>query len=159
LRWVVDTNVPIAANGINTHASLLCQKACIEFLEMLVYTSESHIAIDTLGQIIKEYSNHLKHRGQPGVGDLFFKHIHDNMHSKNKIIIIAITPTNDSKKGFEELPINQIDPSDRKFLAVAKESASTIANALDTDWHIEQEFIQSIGVEVQQLCPEHGCNI
>ena len=76
MKAVVDTNVAIAANGRNTHASLACQLACIEFLEKLVSAKyRTAIILDDLDLIISEYSGYLNYKGQPGVGDMFFKYI------------------------------------------------------------------------------------
>jgi hypothetical protein len=49
-RFVIDTNVAIAANGRNTHASEICQLVCIEFLEQY---KDLNIVIDELGFIIE----------------------------------------------------------------------------------------------------------
>ena len=44
-----------------------------------------------------------------------------------------MTPTEDDRRGFEELPENTFDPSDRKFLAVAIVANAVVLNATDTD--------------------------
>ena len=70
MNVVVDTNVAIAANGLDTHASLACQLACTEFLEDLVSPKKrAHIILDESGLIFAEYSHHLNYKGQPGVGE------------------------------------------------------------------------------------------
>lgn len=154
----LDTNVPIAANGRNTHASLECQLACVEcLLKITAAKSRVRIALDENGLILEEYKQHFCHSGQPGVGDSLFKYLHDHMYQKVKVRLFSITPNDDEERGFEELPINTVDKSDRKFLATAVASGAEIVNALDTDWHIQQVFIADLGVTVKQLCPEHGC--
>lgn len=158
MRVVVDTNVAIVANGRETHASLSCQVACIEFLEELLQPNKrSHIILDELGLIMDEYSEHLNYRGQPGVGDIFFKYLHDHMWLGKKVLCVPITPITDEHRSFNELPENSVDISDRKFLATAVAADAEIANAVDTDWHQQSEFIEGLEVNVLQLCPSHGC--
>lgn len=160
MRVVVDTNVAIAANGRNTHASEECQLACIDLLETLSINKNGEIVVlDDIGLIFDEYSEHLSYRGQPGVGDMFFKYLHDNKHAQRSIVLVSVTPNNDESTGFCELPVNSIDKSDRKFLAVALVAGADIVNALDTDWHEQHAFVSQLDVKTRQLCPEHGCAV
>lgn len=155
---VIETNVAIAANGRNTHASLECQLACVVFLSNIV-AKKGLIAIDELGLILEEYARHLNYSGQPEVGDEFFKYLHDHQYYSQRVLRVNITPSDVRERGFDELPVNSMDPSDRKFLAVALVAGAEVINALDSDWHENIEEINEIGVEVSQLCPEHACKI
>lgn len=158
MNVVVDTNVAIAANGRNTHASLPCQYQCIVFLEELVSLgNRTHIVLDEHGLIFGEYSDYLNYSGAPGVGDIFLKYLHDHMYLGKKIRLVPITQIADEARGFNELPSNSVDTSDRKFLAAAVTANAKIVNALDTDWHEQIAFVTGLGVNVQQLCPDHGC--
>lgn len=158
MKAVVDTNVAIAANGRNTHASLECQYECIELLQKLTADGGRHqIYLDEGERILDEYRAYLYHRGEPGVGDSFYRFLHDHMYSENRVRRVAIAPIEDETRGFAELPPNGLDVSDRKFLAVALTAKATVVNAMDTDWHKQAEFIADLGVKVKQLCPEHGC--
>jgi hypothetical protein len=77
MRHVVDTNVPIVANGGSktrqgrSNASPQCRIKTIEFLEQLV--KKGRIVLDLGGEIQAEYLRHLNARGQPGVGDRFLQ--------------------------------------------------------------------------------------
>lgn len=154
-KFVIDTNVAISANGINTHASLACQLACIE---LLANCENLPIAIDEAALIMDEYARHLSHAGQPGVGDLFFKYLHDHQHvPDNNIHRVKITPSDDAARGFKELPINTLDLSDRKFLATAVVAKATIVNATDSDWEAQREVLGSLTITLRQVCPEHSC--
>jgi hypothetical protein len=158
MKVVVDTNVPIVANGQNTHASPACQYKCVDFLERLAsLKSKDQILIDNCGLILEEYSKYLSYKGQPGAGDMFFKYLHDNMYQGQLVEQIPITPVANADQGFQELPPNQMDKSDRKFLAVAFVGHSTVVNATDPDWYEQAAFINQLGVQVTQLCPELGC--
>ncbi|GFM67109.1 hypothetical protein VRB50_19815 [Pseudomonas poae] len=155
---VVETNVAIAANGRGTHASLECQLACVVFLSDVV-SKQSIVAIDDIGLMLDEYAKHLSYKGQPDVGDEFFKYLHDHQYYPDRVLRVSITPNGMERSGFDELPPNSMDPSDRKFLAVARKSGAKVFNALDTDWHENIKDIEAMGVAVEQLCPAHGCRI
>lgn len=153
-KFVIDTNVAISANGINTHVSDACQLACSE---LLANCKSLCIAIDKTGLIMEEYSKYLSHAGRPGIGDMYFKYLHDNQHAENKIQTVNITLLDDASRGFGELPINTLDPSDRKFLATAVVAQAIIVNATDSDWAEQSELLEILNVELKQLCPEHSC--
>ena len=67
-----------------------------------------------------------------------------------------MTPTGDPARGFEELPQNTFDPSDRKFLAVAVAADAVVLNATDSDWGEQGALMGELGVEVRELCPQHA---
>lgn len=160
MKVAVDTNVPIAANGRNTHAGSDCQVRCIEFLQHLASgKSKVVVALDEGELLLDEYKRYLNYRGQPGVGDIFFKFLHDHMYGSNRVELVQVTPSADEDRGFDELPMNDLDPSDRKLLAIAVVAGADVVNALDTDWCEQAELLAQLGVPVQQLCPEHGCAI
>ena len=148
---VVDTNVAIVANGRGTHADRSCQLACVEKLEHL--SKDGTVAVDLLGLILAEYANHMRWSGYPGVGDRFFKYVFDNQYWDGRVRRVSITTTEDDQKGFEELSVNVLDRSDRKFLAVAVAADAVIVNATDSDWSENQPLMDHLGVEVEQLCP------
>lgn len=155
---VIETNVAISANGKNTHSSLECQLACVVFLNDVVARKEL-IAIDELGLMLEEYAKYLNYSGQPEVGDEFFKYLHDHQYYPQRVLRVNITPNDVQERGFDELPINTMDPSDRKFLAVALVSGAIVVNALDSDWDENIEEINNMGVQVSQICPEHACKL
>jgi hypothetical protein len=77
-RCVVDTNVPIVANGRpdpgdTKPPSLPCRTAAIVFLRDLLRNGT--ILVDQAGEMQGEYRNHLNPNGQPGVGDRFYQEV------------------------------------------------------------------------------------
>ena len=112
--------------------------------------------MDTLGLIMDEYQSYCSYAGAPGTGDMFFKYLHDNQFKAGRVSRVEIEPSSDASLGFSDLPPNQLDPSDRKFLAVAKAGAGQIVNATDSDWLEQDEFIASLNVVVRELCPENN---
>ncbi len=105
---------------------------------------------------MNEYKDRLNFCGAPGVGDSFFKYLFDSQHGGNRVRRVAVTHCSDESRGFQELPENELDLSDRKFLAVAAVSGAVIVNATDSDWSEQQALTDSLGVEVEQLCPEYA---
>ena len=152
--FVVDTNVAIVANGRGTHADEQCQLDCVQKLESLV--KQEIVAIDKRGLILDEYGNHLSYSGMPGVGDAFFKHVLDNQYRNRHVHRVQVTPSEDDRQGFERLPENTFDRSDRKFLAVAVVAEAVVLNATDSDWDEQAALMERLDVKVDQLCPQHA---
>lgn len=160
-KFVVDTNVPIVANERDINKilewSLECQLACFEFLKNC---RDLDIVLDDQGLILAEYQTYLSFSGQPGIGDMFFKYLHDNQYTSDRIHHATITPLimspDAQARGFSELPPNKLDPSDRKLLATAIQAEASIVNATDSDWQEQQKLLTDLGVKVLQLCPEYA---
>ena len=152
--FVVDTNVAIVANSRDTHADVACQLACITKLGRIV--GQDVVALDETGYILDEYRAYLSHSGQPGVGDAFFKYVFDHQYQDLRVRRILVTPSDDDRRGFEELPENSFDRSDRVFLAVALVGEAIVLNATDSDWHEHAALMDELDVEVEQLCPQHA---
>ena len=154
MTFVVDTNVAIAANSREAHADEECQLACVQELRSLI--EREVIAIDDRGRVLDEYRKHLSFSGMPGVGDMFFKHVFNHQSQDKYVRRVAVTPTEDTGRGFGELPKNTFDPSDRKFLAVAVAAEAVVLNATDSDWDEQRPLMDELGVEVRQLCPRYA---
>ena len=72
MNVVIDTNILIAANGHSQQVVGDNKLTCISFLEN-VKNQKGCVSVDSLNLIFDEYSNYCNHKGQPGVGDVFFK--------------------------------------------------------------------------------------
>lgn len=155
---VVDTNVPIVANGRDTHASSACRLIGIDFLEDLV--AKGRIAIDDRGVIFEQYKSYLSFSGQPGVGDLFFKHVFDNMYVSERVERVVVEPIADDRRQFAEFPVDaelaSFDRADKVFVAVARATPRNrdIVNATDGGWAAHRVPLLRHGVAVVELCPE-----
>ena len=154
MTFVVDTNVAIVANGRGTHADVRCQLTCVERMKSLAAGEVA--AIDDRGLILEEYRRRLNLSGMPGVGDLFLKHVFNNQYRDDRVRRVPVTPSEDDRRGFQELPENAFDQSDRKFLAVAVAGKAVVLNATDSDWDEHEALMGSLEVEVTQLCPQHA---
>lgn len=152
--FVVDSNVAIVANRRHTHADERCQLACVEKLESVV--EHEIVAIDDARAILDEYAKHLQTSGMMGTGDTFYKHVLNHLYRTDRVRVVPVTPSDDSTRGYEELPENTFDTSDRKFLAVAVAAEAVVLNATDSDWAEHETLMDGLGVEITQLCPQHA---
>lgn len=155
-RVVVDTNVPIVANGRAAQASPECVTACIERLREI--RGGGAVLLDDGGRILEEYSRGLSRSGYPGAGDAFFKWVWDRQGVVDRCVRVRVTPH--PGRVFAEFPeaadLRDFDRDDRVFVAVAKSSRPVppILNASDTDWWAHRDALRREGVEVEFICPE-----
>ena len=151
MRRVVDTNIPIVANGRDTNASIQCRMAAIDFLNLLIQSGR--IILDLGGEIQAEYHGYLNPQGQPGVGDLFYQTV---LHSAPLRVERVDLPKDPVTGEFSDFPIDPalrgFDPSDRKFVAAARKGDTPIAIALDTGWIIYDSVLASNGITVEFIC-------
>lgn len=152
--FVVDTNVPIVANGHSPQADDQCRLTCIRKLEHLM--EEGTVAIDNKDIILEEYIGSVRPAGGQKVGDRFVIHVINHQYGEKRVQRTAVTPSDDDRRGYEELPVNQFDRSDRKFLAVAVVANAVVLNAMDSDWNEHEDLMDELGVDVEQLCPQHA---
>ena len=153
---VVDTNVPVVANGRSEQASPECVKNCAVRLRQV--TTKGKLILDNRWLILKEYMTHLKPSGQPGSGDAFLKWVLTNYRNPDFCELVRITPKNSSETDFEEFPsdpaLNNFDTTDKKFIAVAlaHPDKPPILQAVDTEWWKMKEPLGVAGVTIDFLC-------
>src|SRR5262245_34047380 len=154
MRRVVDTNVPIVANGGSSNAAPKCRRACLTELRRILY--QGRIVVDDAGEMLAEYRRYLSPRGQPGVGDRFLREI--LMNYSGKVDRIRLEKRADGS--FMDFPADPrlatIDPNDRKFAAAARKTGVPVCNAIDTDWLEHRDALAENGIEVALLC---GCKV
>lgn len=154
---VVDTNVAIVANAKTAQADTTCVGASITKLREI--RSQRRVLLDDAGRILDEYRRNLSPRGQPGLGDAFFKWLWDNQANAQVCRQVAITPVGSDDEMFVEFPddpeLGSFDRADRKFVATVLASGehAPIVNATDTDWWHFREVLAKYGIEVVFLCP------
>ena len=156
MKSVVDTNVPVVANGSSEQASPECVKTCAVRLGEL--TRKGQLVLDDKWLILKEYMANLRSSGQPGVGDAFLNWVLTNRCNPKLCEQVAITPRNSGETDFEEFPsdpeLDDFDPEDRKFVAVAAAHPDRppILQAVDTKWWEMKEPLREAGIAVDFLC-------
>lgn len=154
---IVDTNVPIVANG-QENVSDACLINCIEHIKKII--KKGLIAIDDKYLILNEYIKHLSHRGQPGIGDKFLKWVLTNQRNPQRCKIVSITPLGEAEENFREFPIHpklaDFDPSDRKFVAVsvAHPEHPPILEATDSKWLSWEKTLKQFDINIIFVCPE-----
>jgi hypothetical protein len=156
--FVVDTNVLVVANLKTPQAGPDCVLASVAALETI--QKKARLVIDEGMLVFQEYQQYASFSGQPGVGDAFFKWVHDNRYNDRHCDRVKLTPCSDPSRDFEQFPadpsLQGFDRSDRKFVAVALGSvpSPTILNAVDSDWWNFRQPLADNGVKVEFLCPE-----
>ncbi|CAI2512584.1 Uncharacterised protein [Serratia fonticola] len=156
LKYIIDTNVPKTANlaiipDKLTTENIKCVKGCVELIERIVNNSKSGLVLDTNNEIFDEYRAQLNMGGNPGMGDMFMKWLHDNRWSFPDQDRVKISKSGDS---YEEFPthddLTNFDISDRKFVAVsnAHPSKPCIYEATDSKWWGWKEALNEVGINV-----------
>ncbi len=151
MRRVVDTNVPVIANGRNTNASITCRLAAIAFLNKL--TLRGRTILDLGGEIQNEYHRYLYPQGQPGVGDRFYQIILNSAPSRVERIDL---PKDPSSGEFCDFPVDpalaSFHRSDRKFAAAARKCSIPVAISIDKGWLDHNSALSANGIIVQFIC-------
>lgn len=156
---VVDTNVPVVANGRGgpdekaSVPSISCRQAAVERLQRVLDCDL--VLLDEDGQIQNEYQRYLQPSGQPGVGDQFYREI-INSHPER---VRRVALPKDKSGSYTDFPavgsLAKFDRSDRKFAALARREHATVLNATDTDWLNFRVPLAAENIHVEFLC---GCD-
>jgi hypothetical protein len=157
---VVDTNVPRVANLEATPdptSDVLdtCILACVKAIKHV--KNERALVIDAGDEIFTEYRNNLSLKGQPGVGDIFMKWVHDSRWKLPDSNRVTITKDGETFAEFPQNPaLNNFDPSDRKFVAVANAHPCKppILEAVDSDFFAYKDALAQSGITVQFVSDE-----
>lgn len=155
IRCVVDTNVPVVANGRPAgrcahNPTVECRIAAVQFLQEVI--AEGRLVLDVAGDMQAEYRRNLNPAGQPGVGDRFYQVI---LHSAPHLVERIDLPKRTDQE-YAALPQSLIDagfdPSDRKFAAMAKQENIPVYNSTDSDWLEATDILVEEQIEVINLC-------
>ena len=153
---VVDTNVVVVANGRSEQASSDCVETCGERLEEIM-RGEKTLVLDNRWIILREYMQNLRSNGAD-VGDRFLGWILVN--KDDRCDLVSITSVNGSENEFEEFPddpaLDDFDPDDRKFIAVAcaHPEKPPILQAVDSQWWDFHNAFRQHGVTVEFICED-----
>ena len=159
MKVIVDTNVPLVANGKADQASEDCVETCIDKL-MEITQGNVKLVLDDQRRIIEEYRNKLNPGGFPGVGDAFLKWVEINWANSQQCGLVSITRVDDLEANFQEFPtdsaLSDFDPDDRKFIAVALAHSEKppILQAVDRAWWHYRGALHQNGVTVDFICED-----
>ena len=132
---VIDTNVPLVTKLNEGHSQELVD-ACEEILAQILEDALT-VATDAGGEIVEEYMHQLSLSGQPSLGDEFVKYVHDRRFSWDEATRPDIEPHLVEEHRYGVLQgdgVEDIDPSDRKFVATAKVADVPVVQGTDTKW-------------------------
>ncbi len=154
MHFLIDTNVPLVANG-KSSAEPACRLAAVQRLLQLQHGEV--LVLDDSFLILKEYQNKLSPTGQPGVGDAFLLWAWRNHTNPRHCALVTLEVAEDgSFAAFPTDPVlSAFDPSDRKFVAAARTHPANppIVNATDTDWYKDHAALTRNGVRIDFICP------
>lgn len=151
MRIVIDCNVLIAANARKTHVSSECSAAAGRWLGEVI---ESHTMLDDLDDLaFHEYKTHCNFKGQPGVGDRFFRWYILNRAVEDKVDRINIGLTHEDHRAKIPTALHSFDPSDLKWIALyCRGSGDAIIQAGDSDYEEHGAELSSEKINVHNLC-------
>lgn len=150
MKFVVDTNVLIAANGRSTHADARLSAAAARFLVELMRSDDQFLE-DTVDYVFDEYKNYMQFSGQPGVGDQFFRWYLQSRWDARRVMRVPLNPSSPLTSYVPE-PLHSFDPSDHKWIAVyLAGNGDVIVNATDSDWEESRDLLEEHAINVRQL--------
>ena len=155
---VVDTNVPVVANGESEQASSDCVETCAERLGTIM-RGEVKLVLDNRWKILSEYAQNLRASGAD-IGDRFLGWVLRNWTNPERCDLVSITPIDGFDNVFEELPddpaLEGFDPADRKFIAVAcaHSERPPILQAVDSKWLDFDDAFRENGITVEFICQD-----
>lgn len=160
-RYVVDTNVLIAASAIDAD-SPLAQHATPSDpnLRLQVWAwldrfdhSTSRLVLDGADEIQKEYDRNLDFND-------FGRQVVIHKYSTSAVDLVDVL-YDENGNGILNEPLQTIvhDPADRKMVAAALDALDihgdcTIAFAGDSDWHGWEDSLCTAGLELMPIIPE-----
>ena len=156
---IVDTNVAVVANGKSEQASEECVDTCIGRLEQII-RGETKLVLDADWIILDEYSRNLSSSGKPGTGDRFLAWCLRNWTAPEQCDLVSITSIENLEAEFKEFPddpaLENFDPDDRKFIAVALTHSEKppILQAVDSQWWDFRDALSRHGVTVEFICED-----
>lgn len=156
---VIDTNVGRVANGQDQspQASPNCVNSCINRLEGIAHGKEK-LVLDNKWIILREYMRNLRSSGEPGAGDRFLRWV--LKYKDDHCDLVSITPIDGLENEFKEYPddpaLENFDPDDRKFIAVAlaHPEKPAILQATDSQWWDFRVALRENGVTVEFICED-----
>jgi len=146
MALVVDTNVWVVAAG-RAAVGAACETTCISALSDLA--ERGTLAVDMDHQILGEYHSNVPPGTLPDVllrGMLRVAGRVEYRQCRWERAGVAVVPD----------CLRDLDPSDRKFAAVALTymPPAPILNATDTDWQQCAAGVREAGLAVRELCPD-----
>lgn len=158
-EYVIDTNVPIVANGHNDGGKQPCYDCQESAINFLINVNKLYVTlVDLGGEIVEEYRRYLNPSGQPGVGDRFYFNLIQCSPERVRYVDIPKGEDNEYLDLPDVIRQSKFDPSDRKFAALARKCNASVVNATDSDWLECKAMIEGAGILILFLCGEQKEN-
>ena len=158
MSTIVDTNVILVANNEHYGVSPKCVIECIDRLQNLMKLGS--VVIDDAYKILSEYQNKTSPMKAKQPGDVFVRWILRNSSNQLRVERVAISETAVNEYAEIDSKLHgRLDPSDRKFVAVAlaHPDIPEILQATDCKWIDWVSDLQSAGVTISFVCPDDIC--
>lgn len=145
------------ANGAGS-ADPSCELACVVALREII--EGGRLSLDDGDLIFSEYLQNLSLAGRPGVGDAFMRWVHDIRFDDAICTRVTLTQNGPEATDFAEYPqcgaLGSLDPSDKKFVAVAYADPArpTLVVGIDRGWTDHASALDRAGMTVAFLCDE-----
>lgn len=159
MKVVIDTNVLLVANGKHQEVSAECIEECIQQLEKIM--KQGITILDDSYRILSEYQNKTQPNQPKGVGDVFLKWLLRNQANSKHAEVVNINENSTDK--FDEFPdtdlLDEFDPPDRKFVAVANAHTEKppILQAADCKWLDWWQTLDQHDIKVEFICKKDVC--
>lgn len=147
---VVDTNVLRLAEETTDEL----RRCAGNSASALVSARDKGVVIDSAREILQEYRRNADPKKEPKAGAAFLKWVLTNLANANRIqqVVLERHP----ERGYEAFPsadeLAAFDSDDRKFVAAALSTRSSLILGLDTDYFEYEAPLQRAGLRVEYVC-------
>lgn len=145
MKYILDTNVLVAANRRDSSCSMECSVKSAQRLEELL---EDTLVLDLLYAVRTEYQRYANPKGAPGAGDRFLREaLRRSPYYVNADLeaIHAAVPER----------LEDFDANDLKWIGLYNlAAAQRIINSTDSDYLHRQEDFEAEDILVENIHPE-----
>ena len=148
-RYAIDANVPVVANGRDTHVDVQSQLKAAKFLREVMTTGV--VLEDAEDLALSEYRRYLDMSGQPSMGDEFIAWFVRERWNNN---VVQRVPSPAEASILSVLPssLRTFDSDDHKWICIYLQgSGDYIVNAVDSDWAQGKAQLDGEGIRVLEL--------
>jgi hypothetical protein len=154
--YIIDTNVWVWADQIRQVTDMTpterdCVESCFEWLNNFI-ESQDRLVVDDDHRILTEYYDNT---AQGGDARQFLRHVRGET-SFDRLVLISVQ-WDEHDYAIIPTALQVVDPSDRKFIAVAlaHDPRPSIVVATDRGWAKWRQELEEAQIVVEQLCEEY----